>query len=1196
MMSMGRGLFIVLLALLAMPLLAGSLEFRSDGYFASPDARVKIVREAWRYAPHLDVDGKLAVNIDGPILRPGYITMNGEKTTTEIDAARRSIVDSGTLGTFAAPCRRTMREYRGGLLLRLEYGQTPPAVTDAFCRFIFPIDIFKNRRARWDEKTLTLPADKPANLTYWDDPAGGAHQFRIDLGNGQELGVKFLSPLKDLSFSDCRQWQEMNYHLQAQFAGNVMLAYLCLLKPDEPFPAVTPPTDPPAAPAVKVSDAGALFSAREGLYEIQVAKSGQVAVRKQGQACFDIETPYVKENETYSPLAEPVSFQATGNRVEVVTRAKVKPYRLRQVFTQEEDGWINVTATFEGVDARLQQGTRVEMALPAAAFAGKVVRAGERYIDLPATTSPDASLVNDWEGKVLEYDLPPAGQERMTVVCDRKGNSYLNDYRKWNQTSFKIALTPRDGTVQYRLHFWNAENEPVTTLKGNLLRNGASFETGGEGVRPFASYSWTEKMVEPGIPPVFDTTTAVHGTTSLRLTASDPVKLGNPRGFAFVGAVFNRVQLQRDHRYTVSAYLKADRPGMKAVLYCGETTWAGQEWGEIPVTTEWKRYSIPFNTDDFKKSGYYLTWVGMAPGCKEGTLWVDAVQLEAGDLSDFQPAQTIECAVEADSKEKLFESGKPCTLLLHVRNNGKNPIAGAVKYVIRDYWEHEVRAGAVQINEKAETTAVHPVDLGKLPCGYYRGKFTAPDGGVHEVIFGVYQPQPLTPLPDDWPLACHNDPSPLVRKLGFGAVRAFDVFTFSGIAPEKGKFDFTRADRMVKAAKDCGLAIMPILGEFQWPAYRPDPPIPPYAQEKVTLTVIGGRQIRLTWPTQEAWKGYVRALTARYKGEITHWEVMNEPNLLMSAGEYVPYLQSAYAAAKEGNPDCRVVGVCATSDFAGKPGSFTDSVFKQGGAKCFDILSVHLYHPNPPERTLEIGSDKLLEQWRKSLKETYGADLPVWHTERSFISRELGYSRDRVNVPLDYCDEPQFFIDTFQQKAEYLLRETLLDAVAGKDGRFFWFGLFNDESSFINIRYAHPYGLGHSEFDSSPTPELLAANGLARVLTGMSHPCRQVAWDDANRCVVFTGEKGSVAALWNWKGSGHVVISGLNNRCMLDNFFGEPTPVATDAIGVWDVPLDGAPKYLVFQGMDGEACCRLLEKAKGIDISRGAAPVVPGSK
>ena len=52
------------------------------------------------------------------------------------------------------------------------------------------------------------------------------------------------------------------------------------------------------------------------------------------------------------------------------------------------------------------------------------------------------------------------------------------------------------------------------------------------------------------------------------------------------------------------------------------------------------------------------------------------------------------------------------------------------------------------------------------------------------------------------------------------------------------------------------------------PYYRSDPPIPPYAQEKVGENGLeDGRRVRLAWPTIAAWKAYVRALTSHLQGQ-----------------------------------------------------------------------------------------------------------------------------------------------------------------------------------------------------------------------------------------------------------------------------------------------------------------------------------------
>jgi hypothetical protein len=1157
---------------------AGSLEFRSEGFFASPDAEVKFFRETWRHTPHLDVNGKLAISFVGPILHPGYHTLSGGQTAIAVDKGRRQLTESGVIESPATPCRRTFSEYQGGLLMRLDYEGSPAGISEVKARLLFPVEVFANRRVRWTGADIVFPATVPApNQFYFlNDPHGEANQFRFDLGNGTELGVQFLSPIKSLSLSDCREWNEANYHLVTSFEGHSLLVYLCVLKPQEPFHAVEAPPEAGRPPQARLVGPHAVFAVPNGAQQIAVAKTGRIEVLQTGGSVFALEPPHLNIEGKDLAFSEPAGFEVKGNRVEVVTHVKDRPFRLHQSVEMDNDGWLNVSASFEAIDLA-GPSPQTELSLPANRFAGRTIRAADRLLVLPREPSAEAMLFDGWAGKVLDYEFPLDGQSRVSLVCDLKAQTLLRDYRPWGQPAFKIGMVAQKGVLNYRLHFKKQDDAiPSTRTPGNLLAGGASFETGPDGVRPFSCYSWTEKMVEPGIPPVFDTTTAVHGTTSLRLTASDSVKKGNPRGFAFIGAVFNRVELNRDRVYTVSAWMKADRPGLKGTLFCGETTWAGEDWQPFPVTTEWKRYQFSFVPSDLQKSGFYLTWAGLSSDCKEGSLWIDAVQLEEGGLSNFVPSSPVEYGIEATSKEKLFEAGQPCTAVLRVRNNARTPLAASVPYVIKDYWDRPVRSGVIPVNVSAITTAAVPLDLGKLPVGYYRGYLTPPGSAVKELIFGVYQPQPLTPLPDDWPLACHNDPTPLVRKIGFGSVRAFDIFEFSEIAPEKGVFTFERADRMVEQAARCGLTIMPILGDFRWPSYRPQPPIPPYAQASVTH--LSG-DVRMTWPTTLAWKDYVRALTARYQGKITYWEVFNEPNLSMSAEQYFPYLQSAYEAAKEGNPDCKVVGVCATSDFSGKPGSFTDGVFALGGTRFFDVLSVHLYDNQPPEESLGTGSDKLIRQWRTTLRETQGKDAPVWHTEKSYIARETGYSRKKTNVPLDYCDEPQFLVDTFRQKAEYQIRETLLSAVNG-GGRFFWFGAFNYESSFISIRAFQPYGLDHTEFDQSPCPELIAANGLARALDGTSHPFRQLAPGGTAYGCVFTGEKGSVAALWQAKTPSRLVIPVGRTPFVVRNFFGEPLALTPDAKGNLVVELEGAPKYLTLPGLTGEAACTLLAQTR----------------
>ena len=113
-----------------------------------------------------------------------------------------------------------------------------------------------------------------------------------------------------------------------------------------------------------------------------------------------------------------------------------------------------------------------------------------------------------------------------------------------------------------------------------------------------------------------------NGRTRHDQPAPDGQRLPKTRQSARVrlrGAAFNRVALKRDRKYTVSAYLKADRPGVRAVIYCGEFDLGRRRLGTFAVTTDWKRYHFSFFTADFKKSGYYLTWVGLDPAASKAS-------------------------------------------------------------------------------------------------------------------------------------------------------------------------------------------------------------------------------------------------------------------------------------------------------------------------------------------------------------------------------------------------------------------------------------------------------------------------------------------------------------------------------------------------------------------------------------------------
>lgn len=837
----------------------------------------------------------------------------------------------------------------------------------------------------------------------------------------------------------------------------------------------------------------------------------------------------------------------------------------------ERDGGVLVEYgnTAEGPVSNLR------VLFPVAQFAGKAVGWPAGKMAFPEEFHPErATFLNDWENKASPIGIAIDDERTLQISMPVPYKDVtLSDCRSWKEGNYHLSLNMRGGKAALLLKLVD-RRAVVAPSRGNLIGEGSSFETGPDGMLLTNRYSWNEKATEFGPAPEFDATTAVHGRYSMKLVA-EKARLRGGR-FTFVGAVFKRTLLERGKTYTMSAWLKADRPGLPAQLFCGESSWSGGGWPPIPITTEWKRYQVQFTAEKFEKSGWWIPWISL-PDRGEGTLWIDAVQLEEGAMTDYTPSAPVEFGVEIARPGKLFEAAEPCEAVLRIRNNAAAPFAGTMTYEVVDYWGRKAAGGSVELRADPAASVASTLRIGALPRGYYRLRCAFP-GEDEEAIFGVYRPQPLTRLPDDWPLACHNDPAPLVRQLGFGMIRAFQVFEFRDVAWQADAFDFTVADTFVAQAEAAGLTVMPILGDFRWPVWANTPPIPPHAQERIAEINAFGEKNRLVWPTIAAWKRYVGGVVAHFKGRITHFEIHNEPNLSMSAAEYTPYLKAAYEAAKAANPDCRIVGLCATSDFQGKPDAFMRPVLDLGGHAFADIFSVHMYDQKSPEQSLGIGSDRALEGWRALVAKIGGRQADFWHTEKSYIAEEYGYSQRKLPAPIDYCDEPQFLVRSQKEKSDWMIRETLLSAIGGGHGKFFWFGEFV-EPRFISHRIFQPYVLDHTEYDDSPKPELIAANGLAQALAGMHTPVRQLAWGQSTRCAIFSGAQGTMAALWRSMDEARLLVPIGQAACERLDYFGEAMQVAAGN-GVIEVAISASPVYLRFPGLDAEACARILQGVK----------------
>lgn len=121
----------------------------------------------------------------------------------------------------------------------------------------------------------------------------------------------------------------------------------------------------------------------------------------------------------------------------------------------------------------------------------------------------------------------------------------------------------------------------------------------------------------------------------------------------------------------------------------------------------------------------------------------------------------------------------------------------------------------------------------------------------------------------------------------------------------------------------------------------------------------------------------VRAVATRFKGRVAVYEIVNEPDLKMSAGEYLEILRAAAAVIRREDPAAQIIGpACVNIKLP-----WHEEFFRAGGGALLDIVSFHDYEGNesidPAHWRAKIGA-------LRDIMARYGAAAkPLWQTERA---------------------------------------------------------------------------------------------------------------------------------------------------------------------------------------------------------------------
>lgn len=211
-----------------------------------------------------------------------------------------------------------------------------------------------------------------------------------------------------------------------------------------------------------------------------------------------------------------------------------------------------------------------------------------------------------------------------------------------------------------------------------------------------------------------------------------------------------------------------------------------------------------------------------------------------------------------------------------------------------------------------------------------------------------------------------------MRATGAGWLRV-DI-DWSSIEADRGKQDWTAADRVVNAAHIRGLRVLGIA------TYAPR-----WAQDdSVPEGTTHGR------PSSAALFGtFAGQAAAHFAGRINAWEIWNEPNLEsffapeVDAAFYTAMVQASYTAIHAAVPDATVVaGSLSPNTDDAAPAAFLQRMYAEGVKGFLDAVSTHPYsYPALPSGSESYNAFYQLRDVRQVMLDNGDDDKKIWLTE-----------------------------------------------------------------------------------------------------------------------------------------------------------------------------------------------------------------------
>jgi hypothetical protein len=718
---------------------------------------------------------------------------------------------------------------------------------------------------------------------------------------------------------------------------------------------------------------------------------------------------------------------------------------------------------------------------------------------------------------------------------------------------------------------------PILLAAENLIFN-SSFEVGTAGficakyLRPDVN----PQMIYEGLS--IDTNEFVSGKQSLRL----------PNRFAeTVECSSEEFILKTNTVYTISLWVKctvAGYPFRVSVVYAPNFgIWKVFGATTIVLGKKWTRYSYSFNSGNFDPGSAY-GHLRMLCGRSDTPvdIWFDDLQLDEGALQQFKAGTTIEAALENEQLLFIDTIGSEKTMTTHLVNYSDSTVKGRLTIKGESKIGRGGNVSSAPI-DFALSPRGHKTIISKMPYkafGYYRltpqieaqcswhmlpevvtvaGKVERKAIDIDRTACVSFNHDLFSPLVPPWTapsfpghpfspgirmMSSMNKDLEMLAKMGCRLLRLWSPgeFRWSVQEPKENEYSWHPLKQILSMKETYGFEILPSLGNMDFIDLKEKNPyvlgaLPEWLkdksqiQEKFPLKAKYKNGV-VYLPPIERWRRYIGEIAKIAKGKITHYEIMNEPNLIFtSAKDYILYLKAAYDALKAVDPKCRVLSPCVTGDLRGNINGFSGEFIHNNGLDYSDIFSFHPY--NSPELNSPAPADRQIADLRTQFQAAGKKDCPLWNTELFYLSQ--------IN--------PGKILFTPNHPAQRFLTD--LGEGVGQSICLPSFAVF--ESPLLEHQ-------SHS-LKSLPTPNVyyIVYNTLARHFEG-AKPLAKFKWPGENVCYIYELDGKPLAAFWTYGPipGMNLTLKGSTSKLQLFDICGNALPFPGDGV----IKLGAEPLYI----------------------------------